>query len=149
MTAPVTPIEVDPSALGRTGLREYAIRFAFGGAVTAAVGIIGTAWGPVVAGLFLAFPAILMASLTLLAKHEMPQAAGVDAIGAAVGSVGLVAFGAVVWWFASRTAGLAVILAATIVWLVVALAFWVALDRWRRHDRVIEEGTSRVAGQGT
>jgi hypothetical protein len=35
---------------------EYAIRFVLGGAVTMLAGWIATEWGPVIGGLFLAFP---------------------------------------------------------------------------------------------
>ena len=49
---------------------EYAIRFVLGGAATMFAGWIATEWGPVIGGLFLAFPAIFPASATLVEKHE-------------------------------------------------------------------------------
>ena len=63
-------IQVDASALRRTGWREYALRFVLGGAITVAANLIAQRFGPVVGGLFLAFPAIFPASATLVAKHE-------------------------------------------------------------------------------
>jgi hypothetical protein len=63
-------IELDVSALHRTRWSEYAVRFLFGGIVTAATGLIAKQFGPVVAGLFLAFPAIFPAGATLIEKHE-------------------------------------------------------------------------------
>src|ERR1700758_1707412 len=106
-------ISLDPSALRRTRWNEYAIRFLFGGAVTAITGLIAKEFGPRVAGLFLAFPAIFPASATLIEKHEKQKKqhagfdgtsrgrtiASVDAAGAAMGSLGLIAFALVVWQF--------------------------------------------------
>src|ERR1051326_6710222 len=99
-------IKVDPSALKRTKWHEYLVRFAFGGLITTAAGIIAKKFGPEAGGLFLAFPAIFPASATLIEKHEIErkakkglagvtrgrQAASVDAAGAAMGSIGLLVF---------------------------------------------------------
>src|SRR5437762_13087558 len=63
-------IQVDPSTLGQTKWHEYAVRFLFGGLITAIAGIIAKKFGPGVGGLFLAFPAIFPASATLIEKHE-------------------------------------------------------------------------------
>ncbi len=63
-------IKVDPSVIGQTRWYEYAIRFLFGGLITAVAGIIAKKFGPVIGGLFLAFPAIFPASATLIEKHE-------------------------------------------------------------------------------
>ena len=51
-------VEFDPSAFKETKGYEYVVRFVFGGLITAIAGAIGKEWGPAVAGLFLAFPAI-------------------------------------------------------------------------------------------
>jgi len=63
-------ISLDLSALGETRWYEYALRFAFGGAVTVAAGLIANKWGPGVGGLFLAFPAIFPGSANLVEKHK-------------------------------------------------------------------------------
>src|SRR5258708_39932185 len=63
-------VHADFSALRRTKWYEYAIRFLFGGIVTAITGMIAKKFGPQVGGLFLAFPAIFPATATLLEKHE-------------------------------------------------------------------------------
>jgi hypothetical protein len=42
-------------------LSQYALRFLFGGIVTAVAGLVAQHFGPVVAGLLLAFPAIFPA----------------------------------------------------------------------------------------
>jgi hypothetical protein len=60
----------DLGALAKTKWYEYLVRFAFGGAITVIAGILAKHFGPVLGGLFLAFPAIFPASATLVAKHE-------------------------------------------------------------------------------
>jgi hypothetical protein len=55
-------IKVDLSVLGQTKWYEYAVRFLFGGLITAVAGIIVQKFGPGIGGIFLAFPAIFPAS---------------------------------------------------------------------------------------
>src|ERR1700752_3818120 len=99
-------IQFDLSALKKTKWYEYAVRFLFGGAMTVLAGMLANRYGPVFGGLFLAFPALFPASATLLEKHEREkkrragiantargrEAAAQDARGAAIGSIGVVAF---------------------------------------------------------
>jgi hypothetical protein len=138
-------ISIQFSALKQTSWHEYAIRFLLGGVATAITGLIGRQFGPATAGLFLAFPAVFCASATLIEKHEREReapkgsgvrrgqlAAAVDAAGASLGSLGLLAFAAVVWQMASR--GWIVMPVALIAWAVVSFALWVL---WRRaRDRL-------------
>ena len=131
----VSPIECDTSRLHSTSPRDYVIRFAFGGSATAAVGIVSIAFGPSIAGEFLAFPAILIASLTLLGDHDGNAAAGADALGAAIGALGLVAFGAVIWRLSQHLSGGTTITLAVIAWFVVAIVCWVAFDALRRRRK--------------
>jgi len=58
-------ITVNVSTLGQTKWYEYAVRFLFGGLITALAGIIAKKFGPVFGGLFLAFPAIFPARVRL------------------------------------------------------------------------------------
>ena len=51
-------VRLNPSALRETRWYEYLIRFALGGAITVIAGYIAARFGPIVGGLFLAFPAI-------------------------------------------------------------------------------------------
>jgi hypothetical protein len=126
-------VSVNAERAARTTPRDYALRFVFGGLVTAAVGIVGAAFGPTVAGLFLAFPAILPASVTLIERHQNAGAAGADALGAVAGSVGLVAFGIVVWTLASRTAAAIVLPLALLIWLTVSVGVWWGVTELRRR----------------
>jgi uncharacterized membrane protein (GlpM family) len=131
-------IKVDPSVIGQTRWYEYAVRFLFGGLITAVAGIIAKQFGPVIGGMFLAFPAIFPASATLIEKHEKQkkeekglrgtrrgrEAASVDAAGSMMGSVGLVAFALIVWQFAPRYSTFMVLTGATVAWLIVAVLIW-------------------------
>jgi hypothetical protein len=59
-----------PSALRQTRWHEYLVRFVLGGAMTVVAGVIAARFGPVIGGLFLAFPAIFPASATLIDISE-------------------------------------------------------------------------------
>ena len=127
------------SALRKIRWYEYAIRFLFGGAVTAATGLVAKHFGPVVGGLFLAFPAIFPASVTLVAKHEQDKkqksgmdgtarakkAAALDARGAAMGTFGLGFFAIVVWKFLPVWNWIAVLGLAVLTWLIVSVLIWI------------------------
>ena len=92
-------ITVSLAGLSETKPHEYLLRFVFGGLVTALVGVITTAFGPVIGGLFLAFPSIFPATVSLVERHEARKkeehgmtglrlarcAAAADAAGAAMG----------------------------------------------------------------
>jgi hypothetical protein len=111
--------------LRRTAAWEYALRFGFGGLVTVATGLIGEAYGPACAGLFLAFPAILPASLTLMKHHDGRRLATEDARGSRLGAIALAAFAAVVALTAPHGPAPLVLASATAVWVAVAVALWV------------------------
>lgn len=136
-------IRVDPSALRQTRWYELLIRFAFGGAITAIAGLIATKYGPVIGGLFLAFPAIFPASATLIEKHEIERkqkhglngrkrgrlAAAANAAGAVSGSVGLVVFGAVAFLALPDHSAWLVLPVATLAWFVIAGVVWLVRKR--------------------
>lgn len=131
-------IKVDLSGLQQTQWHEYAIRFFFGGLITAISGIIAKEFGAVVGGLFLAFPAIFPASATLIEKHEKQkkeekglqgtqrgrEAASFDAAGSAMGSIGLFVFALLVWQFLPAHSAGIVLTAATAAWLAVSVMIW-------------------------
>ena len=104
-------VKLDFGSVRSATWQEYATRFVFGGAVTVLAGLIADKFGPGRGGLFLAFPAIFPAGASLIDKRQQKKkrrvgmngeqrgraAAGVDAAGAAMGSVGLIGFGATAW----------------------------------------------------
>ncbi|HVO64061.1 MAG TPA: DUF3147 family protein [Terriglobales bacterium] len=140
----VKPIAMTPSTLAETTWYQYASRFIFGGLVTAIAGIIAKKYGPSVGGLFLAFPAIFPASATLIEKHEREhkaekglhgerrarKAVGADAAGAAMASIALAGFALVVWQSLPTLSAVAVILLATLAWLLISGLIWIA---WKRN----------------
>lgn len=131
-------ISIDTSSLKEIRPRDYAIRFIFGGLVTLCTGLIAQRYGPSVAGLFLAFPAIFPASATLIEKHEklrMQQigrdgtnrgrsAVAVDAAGTALGSLGLLLFALFLWKFLPTHNAALALTAAALIWIIAAIAFW-------------------------
>ena len=114
-------IAIEPSRLRDLDVRALAVRFAFGFVISVTVGAIGLLAGDRVAGLFLAFPAILPASLTLIADKDGEDKAKVDAAGACFGSAGLVAYGAASWILLPRMDPVPVQLVALVAWCVVAI----------------------------
>ena len=100
-------------------------------------GLIAARWEPVIGGLFLGFPAIFPASATLVEKHEREkkeqahlsgrrrgrEAAALEAAGAALGSLGLVTFGVVVWQMA-RLPAAGAFATAVAAWLIVSIGAW-------------------------
>jgi len=132
-------VAVKPSVVLETRWYEYLVRFVFGGLVTALAGFIAKKYGPVVGGLLLAFPAIFPASATLVEKHERQRkerqglkgsrrgrlAAGVDAAGAALGGIGLAAFGGVVYWLAPRVTAWVTLALATLAWVAASALAWI------------------------
>jgi hypothetical protein len=118
--------------------RDYAVRFLFGGGLTALTGVVAHRYGPSVGGLFLAFPAILPASLTLLASHQRERkaklglngavrggrAAALDALGATFGGVGLLLFAVITWQLLPRYRPHVVLSLATVVWAMISYGVW-------------------------
>jgi hypothetical protein len=126
------------SAIKGIKLHEWIIRFLFGGAVCVIAGLIVQRFGPVIGGFFLAFPAIFPASASLVEAHEQQHkaragfdgtnrgriVAGIDALGAAMGCIGLAGFAFVLWIWLPR-AGLAqTFILATLVWLTLSVGVW-------------------------
>jgi hypothetical protein len=58
---------------------DMAVRFAFGGTISVVAALIGAVTTESIGGIFTAFPAILVASLTLIDKQEDPEHASYDA----------------------------------------------------------------------
>jgi hypothetical protein len=131
-------IQMNLGALKETKWHEYAIRVLFGGLITVATGLIAKKFGPAIGGLFLAFPAIFPASATLIATHEKEQkqrvgldgtrrgrdAAAVEARGTAIGTIGLLAFGTIVWRLLPTHRVWLVLTAAAAAWFGVSVLLW-------------------------
>jgi len=142
-------LRVSASALKNGRWHEYFIRFALGGVATVLTGWIASRFGPSIGGLFLAVPAIFCASATLIEKHEMRrkgeagmdgrrrgrQAAALDAAGAVLGSLGLLAFAASFCLLIERSTTGA-FLTAGLVWLIASVTGWRAWRSLRAVQRI-------------
>jgi hypothetical protein len=122
---------------------EYLTRFLFGGAVTVIAALIARRYGPVIGGLFLAFPGIFAPGLSMTETHAIERKAragaigtlfaraeaSVEAAGASAGALGLSAF-AIVLWKGLPTHSLTLILPlAGAAWLLVSVLLWWLRER--------------------
>jgi hypothetical protein len=136
-------IKLNISALRGVQWHEYLTRFVLGGLVTVVTGLIAKSFGPVTGGLFLALPAIFPASATLLEKHEQEKkqragiaftlrgrlAAALDARGAVMGAIAMIAFAALAWWLLPIHSAAVSLCASLVLWLCLAALLWYA----RKH----------------
>jgi hypothetical protein len=137
-------VKFSTSGLKQAKWYEFLIRFALGGLVTAGAGLVAKKFGPSFGGLFLAFPAILVASTTLIERHEQQRkrqkglhglyrgrdAAGADSAGAAIGSLGLMTFAWWAWELLPEHRLWVTIASATFLWSLVSFAVWWL---WKRN----------------
>jgi len=146
-------VQLKFAALKGITLREYLVRFVFGGFVCVAAGLVAKRFGPGIGGLFLAFPAIFPAGASLVEAHERKHkarigvdgtnrgraVASIDALGAAIGCIGLAGFGVTCWLGLPRVASFAAFGLASLVWLALSVAFWLLRkSRIFRHRRAHE-----------
>ena len=126
-------------SLHETTPMEYAKRFLFGGAVTVIATLIADHYGPVIGGLFLAFPGIFPGGISLVEKHKIEREtdagkqgirsargeAAVEATGASIGALGLAAFALTLWkGLASGHALIPVLICAGAAWTATSWAGW-------------------------
>jgi membrane protein YqaA with SNARE-associated domain len=151
-------IRADTSKLKQLDWWQFGIRFVLGGLITAVAGILAEKLGPAIGGLFLAFPAIFSASVTLVEKNERENkqkkgltgdergraAAMLDAYGAALGSIALMLFAVLIWLQVTRHAPWRVLLEATAVWIAGAVTAW-TIARRLRHHHAASRGMSRAS----
>ncbi|SFJ72579.1 DUF3147 family protein [Bradyrhizobium sp. Gha] len=147
------PIQLSSSSLREGRWYEYLVRFALGGAATVFTGFISSRYGASIGGLFLALPAIFCASATLIESHEIrrkkeaglegkrrgQEAAALDAAGAALGALGMLAFAAVFWILVERSVAGA-FAGASLAWLVAAVTGWLARRKLRTRSAQRDRG---------
>jgi nicotinamide-nucleotide amidase len=135
------PAELDLNKIRSIRPREYLIRFAFGASISLIAGILTLRFGPRFGGLFLAFPAILPATLTLLEKKDGLAQAAADVRGAVIGSIGMIAFAVVAMTLIPYSAGLG-LAAALVAWAAVSVAVYVTfrlMARWFGERQYLPE----------
>ena len=130
-------------SLKETKPMEYVSRFAFGGLVTVLASLVADHYGPVLGGLFLAFPGIFPAGVSLVEKHKTLREraegklgvwsargqASVEATGASVGTLGLMGFAVVLWQGLPTHNFLLMLFTATGTWIAVSSLFWWTRER--------------------
>jgi predicted membrane protein len=121
------PIRLRPAKLREVRLHSLAVRFAFGAAVSLLAGLVTVLFGPRAGGVWLAFPAILPAGLTLIERREGRREADRGVRGSVLGAIGMVAFAVTVYVMVPLAGRLAALLAALLVWLVVTLGLYLGL----------------------
>ena len=118
--------------------KKFGVEFEVRSSFNQNAGTIAKEFGPVIGGLFLAFPAIFPASATLIEKHEREKkeqiglrgtkraadAVSADAAGAAIGSIGLAVFAALVWRVMPTHSAWLVLTCAAVAWFAVSVFFW-------------------------
>ncbi|HET9847056.1 MAG TPA: DUF3147 family protein [Candidatus Dormibacteraeota bacterium] len=132
-------VRFDWSKIREVKPSELAIRFAFGIIVALVAGVLGTAVGPKFGGLFLAFPAILPASLTLIEKKEGMTKAWADASGGVLGALGMTAF-ALTAILLLRWNPVVGLLLALVAWAVVSVGLYFLFrvsGLFLRSDRLV------------
>jgi Protein of unknown function (DUF3147) len=127
-------IHIELATLKLTKGSEYFVRFLSGGIITVITGLLAARYGPEFGGLFLAFPALFVASATLIEKHEREkhgsktfrgrQAAALDARGVTIGSIGLIGFGSIVWILLPTWNSTLTLVTALLVWLATSIVIW-------------------------
>jgi hypothetical protein len=104
--------------------KEYLIRFALGAAVSIVAGIVSKTVSARFGGAFLAFPSILPATLTLIQEKDGARDADRNAVGAVLGSVGLIVFAMIGEMAFGHIEPFAALLLALAGWAVGSLALY-------------------------
>ena len=137
----------EPDKLKEIRGRDVAIRFAFGAAISILAGLASIAVNPVFGGMFLAFPAILPASVTLIEQKESTGKAAEDIEGATIGALGLAVFAVVTGTVLRHTTAVAALIAATAAWLVSSVVFYLVIESLlRQRARRSEAGDGQPHG---
>jgi uncharacterized membrane protein (GlpM family) len=116
--------KLDLSQLKRIKLKDYIIRFLFGGAVSVIAALISTLTNDRIGGIFTAFPAILIASLTIINRMDGQHEAEKDARGAIVGAIAFVITAIVLSLTLEVLAGALALLLALVVWVLCAIGLY-------------------------
>ena len=123
-----------PQEVGQVKPRDLLVRFMAGALTSICSGAATLAFGARPAGILLAFPAILAASLTLIEEQEDSVEAREDARGAIAGGVALTIFAVVAAVTLGHLSGALALLIATASWAAVALSIYV-LAWWPKRSR--------------
>jgi hypothetical protein len=116
----------------QTRWQDLVIRFIFGATISVVAGIVGLTLGARVGGILLGFPAILPATLTLIAKEEGERHSFHDLLGTIAGAFGLVGFGVVAALAIGRMNVFIALALALVAWVVIVGLFYLVWATWLR-----------------
>lgn len=105
--------------------RDYLIRFLFGGTISVIAALIAQWTTGQVGGIFTTFPAILLASLTLINQKDGKEASAMDAQGAVLGSIALMLTSILLSCLLGVIAGALALLVGLGTWLVCSIGLYV------------------------
>lgn len=145
MTAPspLSPVRLHLGQLRGVSGKALGLRFIFGAAASGVAGTVGRFAGAHAGGVFLAAPAILMATLTLIADEDGVGQAQEDVHGASLAGAALGVFGAVIALTITRWPVSVSLMSATLAWFVTALVgFRVDRALLRRRDRRLQRAAT-------
>jgi hypothetical protein len=117
-------IRFEPGAVRQMSRQQALIRFLAGAGASLVAALVSELGSSSLAGPLLALPAILIASLTLIADEDGLRTAIDDARGAVLGAVGLVAFAVITWRLLTHLPTWLVLVLATIGWAVVSVLLY-------------------------
>jgi len=117
--------EFDFSQLKHIEFKDYAVRFLFGGAISVLAALVSQLTNGRIGGIFTAFPAILLASLTIISREDGKHETEEDAKGGIVGAVAFVITAIVLSLTLKLLAGALALLLAVVVWLLCAVGLYV------------------------
>lgn len=115
---------IDLSKLRNVNWQSYLLRFLLGAAVSVGAALIAKAVSPRFGGMFLAFPSILPASLTLVQDEDGTRRADRDAIGAILGGLALAVFAGIVELGLLHIERYTAVLLAFLAWLVTSFGLY-------------------------
>ena len=125
----------DVRKIRKVKARELAVRFAFGAAISVVAGLVSLATNSTAGGMFLAFPAILPATITLIERKEGMDQAVHDVQGAVLGALGLVVFAVVARMSLEGTGSPVALLEAGGAWVVASVLAYLVVEKIRRRVR--------------
>lgn len=115
---------LDFSQLKHIRFKDYAVRFLFGGAISVLAALIAQVINVRIGGIFTAFPAILLASLTIINRQDGKHEAEKDTRGGIVGAIAFVVTAIVLSLTLTVLAGALALLLALVVWLLCAVGLY-------------------------
>ena len=114
---------LDPHGVKDKKPMDFLVRFVFGASISAIAALMSVKF-QLFGGMFLAFPAIMPASLTLIERDGGRKEATIDAEGAIIGAIGLLAFAVVAAFGIKPIGAVTALIGAAIAWLVVSIVVY-------------------------